>query len=123
MLEPKGLFRSDGRKPDGITITPWSHGRALVWDATCHDSFAASNLALDSTRAVAVADKAATAKRRLYSELCTSHHFVPVVLESTGVFGQDAAACFKDLGKRTRTHTGDPLSYLKLCQRISVIIQ
>ena len=66
MLEPKGLFHSDGRKPDGITITPWCHGRALVWDATCHDSFAASNLALGSTRAVAVANKAAVA-----SAVCT----------------------------------------------------
>ena len=122
-MEPKGLFRSDDRKPDGITITPWSHGKALVWDATCHDSLTASNLALGSTRAGAVADKAAVAKRCLYSELCTSHHFVPVALESTGVFGQDAAAFFKDLGNRTRTHTGDPLSYLKLCQRISVIIE
>ena len=88
MLEPKGLFHSDGRKPDCITITPWNHGRALVWDATCHDSFSTSNVALGSSRAGAVADKAATAKRRLYSELCTSHHFVPVAVESTGVLGR-----------------------------------
>ena len=32
-----------------------------------------------------IADKAAAAKRRLYSELCSSHHFVPVAVESTGV--------------------------------------
>ena len=86
------------------------------WDATCHDSFAASNLTLGSMRADAVVDKAAAAESRLCSELCTSYHFVPVALESTGAFGQDATAFFKELGNRTRTHTGDPLSYLKHCQ-------
>jgi hypothetical protein len=44
LLEPTGLFRDDGNKrPDGITYTAWEKGRALVWDATCADSLAASN--------------------------------------------------------------------------------
>lgn len=29
---------------DGVTIFPWSHGRQLAWDATCVDSFCASNI-------------------------------------------------------------------------------
>src|SRR6218665_651445 len=32
--EPLGLFRSDGKRPDGATLVPWSHGRYLAWDAT-----------------------------------------------------------------------------------------
>ena len=122
-LEPTGLCRSDGTRPDGISITPWSRGKALVWDATCHDSFAASNISLSSSKAGAVADKAAAAKRNLYRDLCTSHHFVPVAFETTGVFGKDAALFLKELGNCTRSHTSDPLSYLRLCQRISVTIQ
>ena len=31
-LEPAGLFRSDGKGPDGMTIVPWSCGQLLVWD-------------------------------------------------------------------------------------------
>ena len=42
MLEPSGLFRSDGKHPDGITIAPWKSGRSLVWDFTCPDTYAAS---------------------------------------------------------------------------------
>ena len=43
-LEPSGLLRSDGKRPDGMTIIPWSRGQLLVWDATCCDIFAASNI-------------------------------------------------------------------------------
>ena len=39
-LEPTGLDRADGKRPDGITMIPWSNGRLLVWDATCVDIFA-----------------------------------------------------------------------------------
>ena len=34
-LEPTGLHRSDGKRPDGATIIPW---KVLVWDATCPDT-------------------------------------------------------------------------------------
>src|SRR6218665_1875415 len=32
--EPPGLTRTDGRRPDGLTMIPWRAGRHLVWDAT-----------------------------------------------------------------------------------------
>ena len=32
--EPQGLCRSDGKRPDGLTLVPWQSGRALVWDVT-----------------------------------------------------------------------------------------
>ena len=28
-LSPSGLFRSDGKRPDGLTLVPWSSGKAL----------------------------------------------------------------------------------------------
>ena len=43
-LVSRELCRLHGKRPDGLTITPWSKGRALVWDVTCWDSFAASNV-------------------------------------------------------------------------------
>ena len=57
-LEPLALSRSDGKRPDGVTITPWQAGRALVWDVTCPDTYAASHtiLAMRETGAVAAAD-------------------------------------------------------------------
>ena len=40
LLEPSGLSRSDGKRLDRVTVTPWSSGKPLVWDATCPDTFA-----------------------------------------------------------------------------------
>ena len=46
LLEPTGIARSDGRRPDGILVMPWKNGRTLVWDATCPDTFPPSHVAL-----------------------------------------------------------------------------
>src|SRR5664279_989185 len=32
--DPNGLTRTDGRRPDGVTLIPWSHGRCLTSDVT-----------------------------------------------------------------------------------------
>ena len=44
--EPQGMSCLNGKRPDGMTITPWAQGRLLIWDATCWDSFVAFNLQL-----------------------------------------------------------------------------
>ena len=41
-LEPPRLLRSDGKRPDGVTVVPWRCGKLLVWDATCPDTLAPS---------------------------------------------------------------------------------
>ena len=46
VLEPQGLSRLDGKRPDGMSIIPWACGRLLLWDATCWDSYAPSNIQL-----------------------------------------------------------------------------
>ena len=41
-LEPTGMFRAGGKRPDGATVVPWSRGQLLVWDATFPDTLATS---------------------------------------------------------------------------------
>jgi len=33
-MEPQGLSRSGGKRPDGLTLIPWQAGKALTWDVT-----------------------------------------------------------------------------------------
>ena len=44
VLEPRGLYRTDGKRPDGITMIPWEIGKQLVWDVTVVDALAPSCL-------------------------------------------------------------------------------
>ena len=34
MLEPRGLYRTDGKRLDGVIMMPWEIVKQLVWDAT-----------------------------------------------------------------------------------------
>ena len=43
-LEPRGLYRTDGKHPDGVTMIPWEMGKQLVWDVTVVDALAPSRL-------------------------------------------------------------------------------
>ena len=37
--EPAGLVRTDGKRPDGLTLIPWREGRCLSWDVTIVPNF------------------------------------------------------------------------------------
>ena len=114
-LEPAGICRSDGERPDGATIMPWKSGRVLVWDATCPDTFAPSHLQLAVREAGAVADQAGRKKKAKYAELAATHHFVPVAIETMGVFGKEAEAFFIELGCRIQEETGNPYHSTTYC--------
>lgn len=86
-LEPSGLSHSDRSRPDGLSLVPWANGKFLVWDATCTDTYCASNIirtCLEPGRAAAHAE---SEKMRTYSHLCRSYCFVPVGVETRGVIG------------------------------------
>lgn len=46
--EPSGLIRSDGKRPDGLTLIPWQGGSCLCWDVTVTDSLASSYIGAGS---------------------------------------------------------------------------
>ena len=39
-LEPQHLYRTDQKRPDGLTLVPWAVGKQLLWDVTVVDSLA-----------------------------------------------------------------------------------
>ena len=94
-----------------------------MWDATCADTLAPSHIALASREPGLVAEQAEQQKKTKYTDLQTTHHFIPIGIETTGVFGPEALSFFKELGRCLRARSGEPLSFSHLLQQIGVTIQ
>ncbi|XP_063394325.1 uncharacterized protein LOC134679354 [Cydia fagiglandana] len=118
VLEPPGLSRTDGKRPDGLTLVPWERGRCLVWDATCVSTFAASHISRTSRVAGAAAETQADLKRQKYAYIV-----VPFSVETAGCWSADAKRFTRDLGRRLRQKGEGPRSESFLVQRLSVVIQ
>lgn len=123
ILQPKGISRTDGKRPDGMTLIPWSRGKSLLWDVTVRDTLAPSYIHLSSVNAGAVADLAERKKHNHYIKLKENHLFTPIAFESLGCCGPETKEFLSDLGKRLRTATGEPRSLDYLYQKISIAIQ
>ena len=70
-----------------------------------------------------MADQTEGRKKTKYAELATTHHFVPLAVETTGVFGSEVQMFFWEFGRRIRDESGETLAYQYLLQRISVAVQ
>ena len=123
MLEPNGLNRDDGRRPDGITVYPFSRGKSLCWDATCVNTFAESSINGAAMNVGSAAAKAENAKRSKYPELVSRFRFEPIAIETTGVFGHSTRTIINEIGKLISEKTGDKRETMWLKQRLSIAIQ
>ena len=94
MLEPSALDRGDGKRPDGITVYPYSRGLSLIWDATCVKTFASSNLIRAALAAGSVADAAEVRKIAKYAELGRRFIILPEAVETSGAMGKSTIKFF-----------------------------
>ena len=122
-LEPTGLSRSSALRPDGMTLTSWTAGRPLVWDATVWDTLAPSHLSLSARAAGGVAKLAERSKSSKYRELENRYVVQPVAIETLGVMGPSTDSFLRDLGRRIELASGDSRATSFLLQRVSVEIQ
>ena len=89
MLEPRGLYRTDGKRPDGVTMIPWEMGKQLVWDVTVVDALAPSRLNQVSCNPETTATEAEARKIEKYRALINNGYiFQPVALEVQGSLGE-----------------------------------
>ena len=68
-LAPSDPAGFDGRRPDGVSMVPWTIGKLLVRDATCSDTYVPSNIKNEVavTGAGAVADKSASEDLQIFT--------------------------------------------------------
>ena len=106
-LEPIGLSCDDGKRPDGITLSPWKNGLCLIWDFTCVNRLAMSNVARGTFPGPTIADKAVEAKRMKYESLTRNYIFQPVAVKHLGDLGTDTDDFLKQLCRQIIAETND----------------
>jgi len=121
--EPTGLTRTDGKRPDGVTMVPWARGRCMAWDVTVPDTLAPSHVQASAGRAGVVAEQSEATKNTKYATIATTHTFIPLAFETLGVWGEQARKFISELGRRISEVTKDTRETEFLRQRISVAIQ
>jgi len=123
MKEPLGLANGDDKRPDGLTLVPWSRGKSLTWDVTVVTTLAESYISSSSRSAGAAAENAAVRKTSKYSDLPSCHIFQPIAIETLGVINTSAVEVLSEVGSRISQLSGEPRATKFLFQRLSVVLQ
>ena len=116
----EGLSRSDGKRPNGLSLVPWEAGKPLTWDVTVICPLADSAAAREAGSA---AEEAATRKTAKYSSIQAHHIFQPVAVESLGPINASGRVFLSKLGRKLADQSGDDREISFLFQRLSVLIQ
>jgi len=100
--EPSGLSRSDGKRPDGLTLIPWKNGRCVTWDVTVTDTLAQSYLSSTSTTSGGAVETLADRKTSKYWQLAQTYIFVSIAVETLGPMNKAAFQFLSELGRCRR---------------------
>ena len=92
VLEPVGIAREDGKRPDGMSL--------ILWDFTCSDTMALSHRNQATSGPGEVACTAESFKMRKYSSLTSTYSFAPICIETMGAWGEGAKCIIKKIGRR-----------------------
>ena len=122
ILEPVGLDRGDGTRPDGVTSFPFKGGKALACDAICTDSFSSCNPYSTILNHGSASSAVEDLKRRKYSQHVADFEFVPVAVVTSGIIGSAGCSPIIDIGRRISRATNDPRQMSYIFQQISVAI-
>ena len=124
-VEPSGLSRTDGKRPDGVSLIPWSHGKSVVWDFTCAHRLATSLCHLAREPGASIAAYREGLKAQKYKELAIQNSLVfqPVSCETLGGIGPESMDFLREIGTRIAARTGDKRAAAFLRQRLGIAIQ
>jgi len=123
ILEPVGLARNDGKRPDGMSLTPWQRGKCLIWDATVVNRLAGCYSNLAHAEGSSVAEKAESTKCLKYHELAENYIFEPAAFETLGGIGPSTLQFIGRLGALLAEKKDDLRQTSFLRQRLAIAIQ
>ena len=125
VLEPRHLYRTNQKRPDGLTLVPWAVGKQLWWDVTVVDSLALCRINAGSicNHGTAAAD-ADERKIDKYKDLVNDGYlFQPLAFEIQGAAGPSTEFFLSKLCKYLSICTEEPRAGSFLKQRIYLAIQ
>ena len=86
-------------------------------------TYASSHVQASSAQAGSAAATAELLKSQKYADIIAGVDFVPVAIETSGVWGEQAASLVKEVGRRICAISHEPRSTSYLRQRIAVAVQ
>jgi len=98
--EPGGLFGTDGKRPDNLTLIPWQSGRSLCWDVTVICPLAESYVTGSACEGGAAAELAASRKEEKYANIGSQYLFAPIAVETLRPLNTSACQLFGNLGRK-----------------------
>jgi len=123
ILEPSGLSRSDGKRPDGLTLIPFHMGRPLVWDVTVADTLAPSYVGHSAHNQNHCAELAEKNKITKYESLRSDYIFNPLAFETLGGAGPKTRDFVNQICKRLHLATGSTVAGTQFRQYLSLCVQ
>jgi len=123
IIQPPGISRDDGKRPDGMTLIPWSHGKSLLWDVTIRDTLAPSYVNQSSKESRSIADNAERFKHNHYILLKENYLLTPIAFETLGCMGPETKKFIEKLGRLMKKSSGEERATDYLLQKISIAIQ
>lgn len=121
--EPDRLLTSTGKRPDGVTLVPYEHGKYVVWDATTWSTLCPSQLRNTAKTAGSAAEYADRRKKAIYREFEVDYKVVPLAFETHGPISAGTEEFLDDLGKKIRKETGNSRARPFFLQRLSIAVQ
>jgi len=105
--KPLGLSRSDGKRPDGLSLVPWDAGKPLTRDVTVICPLADSCVVAAARETGLAAEEAATCKYAKYSNIQTHHTIQPIVIESLDPINASGRTFLSKFGHKLADQLGD----------------
>jgi len=75
------VFRTDGKRPDGLTLVPWQSDKALCWDVTVSCPLADWYIAGAAREAGSAAELAVARKEDKYSSIDGRYLIEPTAID------------------------------------------
>ena len=120
VLEPRHLYRTDQKRPNGLTLVPWADGKQLLWDVTVVDSLAPCRINAGSVcnSGTAAADAEERKIDKCKDLVNDGYIFQPLAFEIQGAAGPSTEVFLSKLCKNLSICTEEPRAGSFLKQRI-----